>query len=82
MLNDKTSARICPFSFAFALGITNAIGMVLLAFLAKQFDYGTAMVTVIASVYHGYAASFMGAVYGGLWGLVEGFVFGLILVFI
>jgi hypothetical protein len=75
---DGSANRLCPCSFGVAIGVTKALCVVYLAMLAMYFGYGLDMVRMVASVYHGYAATFMGAVYGGLWALLDGFIFGAI----
>ena len=86
MLKDSCQncvpARLCPCSFGIAIGITNAIGVFLLGLIAMYWGYGASMVTEIASVYHGYAPTYMGSLWGGLWALVDGFVFGVIVALI
>lgn len=80
MMDDKQCVRtkLCAFSFGIALGVTEAIFMMVLAWVAGFCGYGDLMVQQIATVYYGYAPSFVGGILGGLWGLADGFVFGLV----
>ena len=67
--------RLSPVKFGFAFGLVWSISMLLLGWSAWLFDYGHAFVSLFASVYVGYGASFVGGVLGALWGLVDVFVF-------
>jgi hypothetical protein len=78
MVSHSYCTKLSPCAFGFALGITNGLGMLILAIAAAQWGYGTILVDNIASVYHGYAPSFAGGLYGAVWGFGEGVVFGLI----
>ncbi len=68
-------------AFAVALGITWAIGAVLLAWMAA-FGWGEYLVDVISSVYIGYKATFIGSIIGGLWAFFDAGVTGAIIAFI
>jgi hypothetical protein len=75
-------AKICPVSLGIAVGVTKGLYLMLLAWVAMFFGYGTAMVDHISSVYPSYVASFSGGLIGGLWGLICGFVFGFVVAFL
>jgi hypothetical protein len=76
--SNVTYTKFGIFSLGFALGLTNGLGLFCLALASMKWDAGTAMVTQIASLYHGYGATVMGGLYGAGWGFLEGFVFGVI----
>ena len=73
---------ICPVTFGLALGVTCGLFMMVLAWVAAGFGYGTAIVEQYGTMLSGYDASFMGGLVGGLWGLLKGFIFGFVLVMI
>lgn len=64
------------FRFAFALGIVWALGIFLMGLASMQFDWGTAMVELFASLYIGYKATFIGSVVGAVWGFFDAFIGG------
>lgn len=77
MSNNRAKLSICAFGFAF--GITWAIGLLIMGWLAALWGWGVALVSVIGSVYLGYTATFWGAVVGAIWGFVDLFIGGAIL---
>ena len=74
--------RLGILPFAFALGITSGLGVMVLGWLAWKFELGTSIVHLSGSLYKGYAPSLEGGLWGGLWGFIDGFVMGLILAII
>ncbi len=76
--NNSMYSKLSKCGFGFALGITNGLGMMLLAWAAMQWGFGASMITQVASVYHGYDATWMGGLYGAGWGFVDGFIFGFV----
>jgi len=72
---------LCPISFGLAIGVTCAIFMMLGAWIAAFWGYGTELIDQRALMYHGYTATFVGGLVGGLWGLVKGFIFGALIAF-
>ena len=67
---------ICGLGVAF--GITKGLGMMCLAWAAMQWGIGMPLISLIASVYHGYGASLIGGLYGAGWGFLDGFLFGML----
>ncbi|MDH3230496.1 MAG: bacteriophage holin [Alphaproteobacteria bacterium] len=65
--------KIIPLAVAF--GAVWALGVLFLAF-AAAFGWGTALVELLASLYLGYEASFLGGVIGALWAFVDGAIAG------
>ncbi len=47
-----------------------------------MFDWGTAVVTSLASIYPGYAPTVGGAIIGAIWALICGFIGGVILAWV
>jgi len=75
---DHPKTALCACSLGFAFGITKALMLLLLAWVGFFFGYGHAMITEIATFYHGYGATFGGGLFGALWGFIDGFLFGFI----
>jgi hypothetical protein len=78
MGSDIMYAKLKSCSFGFALGVTNGLFMMLLAWAAMQWGFASAMVTLVSGIYYGYDATWMGGLYGFGWGFLDGFVFGVI----
>jgi hypothetical protein len=73
---------ICPVTFGLALGITYGLFMMVLAWVATWFGWGSSVVDQYSAILSGYDASFVGGLIGFLWGLLKGFVFGFVLIMI
>lgn len=75
----KCKLSVCGFSIATAL--VSGLGVLILGLMATFVDIGGAYVTVVGSVYKGYAATAGGSLIGGIWaffnGLICGFFFSL-----
>lgn len=71
--------KVSACALGFAIGITWALGTIVLGLLAWRFHHGVEMVTALGSVYIGYAGTPVGIGLGALWGFVDGFVGGLII---
>ena len=67
---------ICPFSLGIAVGLASGLFMMGYALLAYWYGIGTSVIEESSTFYHGYAPSWTGALIGGGWGLLEGFIFG------
>lgn len=65
--------KIIPLAVAF--GAVWALGMLFLGW-AATFGWGTALVELMASLYVGYEASFLGGIVGALWAFVDGAIAG------
>jgi hypothetical protein len=70
--------RLGVFAIGFALGITWAIGLLLLGWIGKITGWGKPMIDVIGTMYLGYQATFWGAVIGAVWGFVDLFIGGIV----
>lgn len=68
-------------ALAVALGTSWAL-CILFAGWAAIFGWSLQFVEVMASVYLGYDASFMGAIIGAFWGFVDGAIAGVIIAFV
>jgi len=68
-----------------ALGV--AIGVLWAAYvflcgITAMFDWGTALVAALSSLYIGYGPSIMGAVIGAVWGFIDGYIAGVVIAWI
>jgi hypothetical protein len=74
-------SRLQPFAFGIAIGVVWAVG-VLLGGLVAMIGYGAVFVNALGTVYIGYSASIVGAIIGGIWALVDGFVAGALIAWV
>lgn len=65
-------------ALAVAIGALWALYVLGLGWMAA-FGWGREMVTVIASLYIGYSATFFGAIIGGIWAFIDGAIAGAII---
>lgn len=72
----KCYARLSICSFAFAVGITNGLCMMLFAYMGMMHWVGDEMIKLVATMYHGYAPTAIGGLFGLGWGFLDGFIFG------
>lgn len=79
MSTDTT--RLGVMRLGFALGMTSALGMGVLAVLAWCGGWGLDLVALLASVYVGYAPTLTGALIGMAWGFGDGFIAGVVIAF-
>jgi|SRR3989344_6015403 len=75
-IHTKNSYVIDSINFGIALGGVLGIVVFFLG-IVSMFGWGTQAVTVLSSLYVGYDSTMLGAIAGGLWGLVYGFVAGI-----
>lgn len=71
--------KLSVWGFAFAAGITWALGTLILGLLSWYFHWGVEMVRVAGTVYKGFAPTLEGSLWGVVWGFADGFIGGLIL---
>ena len=74
--------KLCACKFGFALGLIWGLGVLILGWAAWLWGYGTPVVLLWSHVYLGYSATFLGGLWGGLWGLVDFFIFGLLVAWV
>lgn len=70
-----------PVALGIAIGVLWALYVFCLGIVA-MFGWGTAMVVPLASLYIGYSASVLGAIVGGIWAFVDGFVAGVVIAWV
>lgn len=76
----RSRLSVCGLAVAFAL--VSALGTLVLGVLAHLFGWGADMVVLISTMYIGYAATAKGILFGVLWALLDGFVWGLLVAWI
>ncbi|HEX5456701.1 MAG TPA: bacteriophage holin [Candidatus Saccharimonadales bacterium] len=60
-----------------AIGLTWGLYVLALGWLAaSSIDWGDPLVSAFSSLYRGYDTTFWGSIIGGIWGFVDGAVFG------
>ncbi|MFQ6017717.1 MAG: bacteriophage holin [Kiloniellaceae bacterium] len=72
-------SRLDVLSFALAFGIAMAALVFLVGIVTWITGFWGGAVDITAKVYIGYAPTLLGSIIGGLWGFVEGFIFGALL---
>lgn len=65
-----------PRKLALSLGIICAICAFLLGLTSMLWGWGGAIVVVFSSLYLGYDSTLLGAITGGIWAFVDGFIGG------
>ena len=65
-------------AFAFTCAIIWGLGMFLMTWWVIIFEGAWGDATILAHIYRGYTMSPLGSVIGLLWGLVDGFIGGLV----
>lgn len=79
MAHQHHCARLGISAFGFAMGIVWALGLLILGWISWWSGWGRPMVSMIGSVYLGYAPTFWGTIIGVIWGFVDGYISGVIL---
>ena len=80
MMAKEKSARLSVMGFALGIGICWGLCMILVGW-TSMFGWGNVFLEMMASIYIGYEASFIGGIVGGIWGFAEGFLFGAVVAF-
>ncbi|MCR4280609.1 MAG: bacteriophage holin [Candidatus Komeilibacteria bacterium] len=65
-----------------AAGIVWGVGAFLLGLAATYLDWGVMLVDALGSLYIGYAATLGGAFLGLIWGFVDAYVAGLVMIWL
>jgi hypothetical protein len=69
--------RVLPLGIAF--GLLSGLCMLVFAWAAWRFGYGTGFMLQYASIYPGYTSTLVGGIAGFAWGFFEGFICGALL---
>ena len=76
----KTCGPLCACSMGLAAGMLWAAGLLLVGLVAMHTKtWGHQFITTFGSVYWGFKATLAGAFIGAGWGLLDGFIGGLVL---
>ncbi len=78
----STMPRLSACALGAAFGVITALGTLIIGILAMHFKIGHAWVTLLGSVYIGYAATFKGVIVGTLWGFVDGYICGTVIAWV
>lgn len=65
-------------AMALSFGITWGVALFIFG-LISMFGWGTYLVDVLSSVYIWYGPSFIGAIFGGMWGFIDGVIGGFVI---
>ncbi len=78
LMSDNVT-KLKPCALGFSLGLWWGIAMLLLAWCGWWFGWGLAFTKVIGSAYLGMAPTFLGGIFGLIWGFVDFFIFGVLI---
>lgn len=70
--------KINAHALGLTLGVVWGAAALIVGLTALWFDYGSAVVELIGTVYVGYDATFGGAIIGGIWGFIDAYIGGAI----
>ncbi len=70
--------KLCACALGVAIGVTKGLSLMLLAWVSLVWGVGAPLVVHLAAFLHGYASTWVGGLIGGGWGLVCGFIFGIV----
>jgi len=70
-----------PIALGVAIGVLWALYVICLGLIAMG-GWGADLVTSLAALYLGYSASVVGAIIGGVWAFVDGFIAGVVIAWI
>ena len=70
-----------PLALGVAIGVLWAL-YVFCVGITAMFGWGGPVVTLLSSLYIGYAASIVGAIIGAVWAVVDGFFAGVVIAWI
>ena len=73
--------KINPVSFGLSFGFLVGFYFFSLGIFASYFGVGEGLVESLKVLYIGYDATFLGSVAGGLWGVVDGFIGGVVIAY-
>jgi len=77
-----TLSKLSACALGLAFGFTWALGMLIIGGFAWVFEWGAAFITMMSSIYVGFALTPVGLVIGVLWGFVDGFICGFIVAWV
>lgn len=71
-------SRLGVFSFAFAVGIASALGVLFLGWMGHFYGWGIGIIRIVGSIYKGFEATIVGGAIGASWAFLDGFIWALI----
>jgi len=74
--------KLCACKFGFALGLIWGLGTLLLGWAGWLWGFGVPVIMLWSHVYLGFAPTLVGGLWGGLWGLIDFFIFGLLVAWV
>lgn len=77
----KCCKKLCSMALGISLGIVSGLSMLVFAWVAAFWGIGTAMVEQWTPILPGYTATIGGGIIGFFWGLLEGFITGILIGF-
>src|SRR5258708_6415070 len=72
--DECVKSKLSPWALGLAFGVIKGLCLMLYAWGGWLFGYGMPMIEHIASFYHGYGASLVGGLIGGVYGFVGGLI--------
>jgi len=82
MEKNKNTIQLSGCALGVAFGLTWGLGMFLLGLCNIRGDWGGPLLDLLSSIYFGFNGTFKGSVIGLLWGLFDGFIFGVLVALI
>ena len=79
---EVSSTRLNIISFGIAFGIVTGLFFFGIGLLAAFFGIGNGIVEQMSTLYLEYDVTLLGSFIGGLWGLVDGFIGGVIIAYV
>jgi hypothetical protein len=79
---EQKMDRLNVKAFAIAGGLLWGIYMLMIGWAAWLFNWGTAFVATMSSIYIGFRPTFLGGVIGAVWGFFDGAVAGAIIAWV
>lgn len=75
------SGKLNPKAFALAAGLLWGLACLIMG-IAASYGYGTGFEKLFSTIYIGYSTTIGGSIIGGIWGFVDAFIGGYILVWL
>ncbi len=77
-MDNASCKKLCIGKLGFSLGIASAFFTFLLGVGGKLFGYGSQVIAVYASIYPGFAPTFLGSLIGAIWAFIGTLLFVLV----
>ncbi|GEM_PF-1834477 len=73
------ASKLSPRAFGLAFGILWGLTVLMMGLAGTYWGYGAGFTNLFATLYPGFTLGVQGSIIGSLWGLVDGFIFGVLL---